>query len=51
MMANLNSKALETLGDSRLRPNLEEKMLEEYKEWKNTNERTNTVTLRSSTRG
>ena len=29
MMANLNSKALVTLGDSRLRPNLEEKMLEE----------------------
>ena len=33
MMANLNSKALVTLGDSRLRPNLEEKMLKEYKEW------------------
>ena len=29
MMANLNSKALVTLGDSRLRPDLEEKMLEE----------------------
>ena len=33
MMANLNSEALVTLGDSRLRPNLEEKMLKEYKEW------------------
>ena len=33
MMANLNSKALVTLGDSRLRPDLEEKMLKEYKEW------------------
>ena len=35
MMANLNSKALVlvTLGDSRLRPDLEEKMLKEYKKW------------------
>ena len=33
MMANLNSEALVTLGDSRLRPDLEEKMLKEYKEW------------------
>ena len=33
MMADLNSEALVTLGDSRLRPNLEEKMLKEYKEW------------------
>ena len=29
MMADINSKALVTLGDSRLRPDLEEKMLEE----------------------
>ena len=33
MMADLNSEALVTLGDSRLRPDLEEKMLKEYEEW------------------
>ena len=33
MMADLNSEALVTLGDSRLRPDLEEKMLKEYDEW------------------
>ena len=33
MMADLNSKALVTLGDIRLRPYLKEKMLKEYEEW------------------
>ena len=33
MMADLNSEALVTLGDSRLRPDLEEKMQKEYEEW------------------
>ena len=33
MMANLNSKILVTLGDSRLKPNLEERILKEDEEW------------------
>ena len=33
MMADLNSETLVTLGDSRLKPDLEEKMLKEYEEW------------------
>ena len=33
MMADLNSETLVTLGDSRLKPDLEEKMFKEYEEW------------------
>ena len=33
MMADLNSETLVTLGDSRLKPDLEERMLKEHAEW------------------
>merc|ERR1719354_287568 len=33
MMADLNSETMVTLGDSRLKPDLEEKMLKEHAEW------------------
>ena len=33
MMVNLNRETLVTLGDSRLKPDLEDRMLKEYEEW------------------
>ena len=37
MMADLNSETLVTLGDSRLKPNLNEKMLKEWEKYKQEN--------------